>query len=154
MRKLLLPLDGSEFAEETLTSGLAQFPGERFVVILLRCIDLNERIDYSEDFLPQENLELQRHRRAEESYSKYLDDKAAVVRKNGHVVRTLVKTGAPVDLILFTARKENVDAILLTSHGRSGLKRLFNGSVTEGVARRAPCPVLILPHKEQEPSEA
>jgi nucleotide-binding universal stress UspA family protein len=150
MRKLLLPLDGSEFAEETLTSGLAHFANERFEVILLRCIDLNEPIDYSEDFLPQENLEKERHRKAENSYSKYLEEKATEVRKGGHLVTTLVKTGSPVELILLTARKEKVDCIVLTTHGRSGLKRLINGSVTEGVTRRSTCPVLILPPEERE----
>jgi universal stress protein A len=44
--------------------------------------------------------------------------------------------------IVRVARKENVDMIVMGTHGRSGLSRLILGSVAESVMRHAPCPVL------------
>lgn len=52
--------------------------------------------------------------------------------------------GAPVREIVDFARREDIDVIVMGSHGRTGLSRLLMGSVAEGVARRAPCPVLIV----------
>ncbi len=42
------------------------------------------------------------------------------------------------------AEKEDVDMIVITTHGRTGLKRMMIGSVAERVVRHAPCPVLTL----------
>jgi nucleotide-binding universal stress UspA family protein len=52
--------------------------------------------------------------------------------------------GPPADTILKTAEEENVEMIVMGTHGRSGFKRLVMGSVAEAVVRKAPCPVLTL----------
>jgi universal stress protein A len=52
--------------------------------------------------------------------------------------------GAAVEELLEFAKRENVDLIVMGSHGRTGLPRLLMGSVAEGVTRRAKCPVLIV----------
>ena len=52
--------------------------------------------------------------------------------------------GGPIHEIVDFAEREHVDLIVMGSHGRTGLARLLMGSVAEGVARRAPCPVLIV----------
>jgi nucleotide-binding universal stress UspA family protein len=52
--------------------------------------------------------------------------------------------GGPVHEIVAFAEREHIDLIVMGSHGRTGLARLLMGSVAEGVARRAPCPVLIV----------
>jgi nucleotide-binding universal stress UspA family protein len=56
----------------------------------------------------------------------------------------VVRTGKPVPVILRAATKLSVSLIVLSSHGRSGLKRLLLGSTAEQVIRLAPCPVLVL----------
>jgi nucleotide-binding universal stress UspA family protein len=62
--------------------------------------------------------------------------------------------GSPVTEILEFAERENVDLIIMASHGRTGLSRLLMGSIAEGVMRKAPCPVLIVrqPAAEQQPA--
>jgi nucleotide-binding universal stress UspA family protein len=52
--------------------------------------------------------------------------------------------GSPVNEIVQFAERENVDLIVMGSHGRTGLSRLLMGSIAEGVMRKAPCPVLIV----------
>jgi nucleotide-binding universal stress UspA family protein len=52
--------------------------------------------------------------------------------------------GGPIHEIVAFAGREHIDLIVMGSHGRTGLARLLMGSVAEGVARRAPCPVLIV----------
>ena len=75
--------------------------------------------------------------------------------------------GVPVDAsavagycpgaIYEAAAKKGADLIVLSTHGRTGLRRAFIGSVAEGTVRHAACPVLILPsfarEKKRGPSE-
>lgn len=52
--------------------------------------------------------------------------------------------GSPATAIVFLAEKENVDMIVMPTHGRTGLLRLLMGSVAEEVVRKAKCPVLTV----------
>jgi len=61
-------------------------------------------------------------------------------------VRARIRTGECVGQIVGEARDTKSGLIVMGTHGRSGFQRLVLGSVTEGVLRRAPCPVLTMPH--------
>ena len=52
--------------------------------------------------------------------------------------------GDPGHVVAELAERENADLIVLTSHGRTGIKRILIGSVAERVTRLAHCPVLVL----------
>jgi universal stress protein A len=52
--------------------------------------------------------------------------------------------GAPIDRILDLAESEQVDLIVIGTHGRRGLDRVLMGSVAEAIVRRAKCPVLAV----------
>lgn len=58
--------------------------------------------------------------------------------------RLIVRVGTPAEEILATAKEENVDAIIIASHGRTGLAKIVFGSVAQRVVRRAECPVLTM----------
>jgi nucleotide-binding universal stress UspA family protein len=66
------------------------------------------------------------------------------------VDRLLVRHGTPFAEITDAARTLNVDLIILTTHGYTGLKHVFMGSTAERVVRHAPCPVLTVREKEHE----
>ncbi len=54
-------------------------------------------------------------------------------------------TGTPWDQIVSTAREDaRIDLIVMGSHGRTGIKRAWIGSVAERVVRHAPCAVLVV----------
>ena len=63
----------------------------------------------------------------------------------GVQVTALVFQGYPVEKILAEAEKWDVDLIVMGSHGHGILHNLLVGSVTDGVLRRATCPVLVVP---------
>jgi universal stress protein A len=52
--------------------------------------------------------------------------------------------GVPFQEILETAKNQQVDLIIMGTHGRTGLHHMLLGSVTEKVVRLAPCPVLTV----------
>ena len=61
-----------------------------------------------------------------------------------------MRLGKPADEIVRYAREHDVDLIVMGTHGREGVARVFIGSVAETVVRRAACPVLTLHHPEHE----
>jgi nucleotide-binding universal stress UspA family protein len=63
---------------------------------------------------------------------------------------TFVRKGAPPTEITSAARELEADLIIISTHGRTGLSRMFVGSTTEKVVRSAPCPVLIVRECERE----
>lgn len=65
-------------------------------------------------------------------------------RETGVRVSFLVWTGDPGESIVSAAEAENVDLVVVGTHGRGTLGRLLLGSVSEHVVRNAPCPVLIV----------
>jgi nucleotide-binding universal stress UspA family protein len=60
-------------------------------------------------------------------------------------VTPLVRTGDPADEIVAAAREWGADLIVVGTHGRRGIGRMFLGSVAETVLRHAPCAVLVIP---------
>ena len=70
-------------------------------------------------------------------------------------VEHVLEEGDPATGILQVAQERSCDLIVMGSHGRTGLGRLFMGSVAEKVVRKAPCPVLTvkLPQHQEKPSE-
>jgi nucleotide-binding universal stress UspA family protein len=66
--------------------------------------------------------------------------------------QTAVLQGNAANCILEFAQKENMEGILMGTHGRRGFDRLVLGSTTDHVIRKAPCPVLVVPNaSERQP---
>jgi nucleotide-binding universal stress UspA family protein len=86
------------------------------------------------------DLHAQMRQEAENSLKKLADEAFL----NATNVRVLVKDGRPADVICKTAADEKADAIIIPSHGHSGLKHALLGSVAEKVVRHAPCSVLVV----------
>jgi nucleotide-binding universal stress UspA family protein len=72
------------------------------------------------------------------------DRVAKTLSSAGFTVTTSVVTGDARSVILDDAAEWHADLIVLGSHGRKGLGRFFLGSVSEAVARHAPCSVQIV----------
>ncbi len=71
------------------------------------------------------------------------------------VTQEQVESSAPAEVIVGYAGDENVDLIVMGTHGRRGVDRMLFGSVTEEVVRQAPCPVFtVQTGAEVAPGEA
>jgi universal stress protein A len=77
---------------------------------------------------------------AEKSLAGVLDPKWSAGRT---VIQAVVEGSPKVEIIQY-ARKQNIDLIVLSTHGRTGLSHVIMGSVAETVVRTAPCPVLTV----------
>jgi len=59
-------------------------------------------------------------------------------------ISAYVKRGVPYEEILREQEEKDIDLIVLSSHGRTGIRRMLIGSVAEKVTRAAKCPVLLV----------
>ncbi|MEK7237889.1 MAG: universal stress protein [Nitrospirota bacterium] len=74
----------------------------------------------------------------------YVEDIRKQSESEGIKAETFVREGETYQKITELAKEQNVGTIVMGSHGRTGLKRLLMGSVTEKVIGHAPCPVLVV----------
>jgi len=68
----------------------------------------------------------------------------------GLEVEELIVHGEAAAEIVRVAKERNVDLIVVSSHGRTGLGRIIFGSTAEAVVRHAPCPVLVVKASAEE----
>jgi nucleotide-binding universal stress UspA family protein len=138
---LLIPLDGSEMAEAALTTAmklgaLMQNPK----LLLLRAAEAHTFLGVN----PAE-AQVKVVREAEE----YLEGVAGRIRREGiGDVQASVWYGRAATSIVEAARFYEVDLIVMSTHGRSGLGRLILGSVAESVIRGTTTPILLVRRPE------
>jgi nucleotide-binding universal stress UspA family protein len=139
--KILIPLDGSDLAEEALGAAVPLARAFGAPVILLGVLDLTAGMYdvYSEAFSPVD-LRAQLETFLEAALARA---QAAVEREGLSASHTL-RVGVPPEEIAALAQEEGVDLIVMTTHGRKGLSHVLLGSVAERVIRTAPCPVLVV----------
>jgi nucleotide-binding universal stress UspA family protein len=144
----LVPLDGSERAEAILphVEDLAQ--RYNATVIFLQVIEPVPIVPSLEGAWPAlDPLELERPTREAEAYLTALRGE---FREKGIKARKYVAHGAVVETIINVAEREGADFIAMASHGRSGLARVFYGSVAAGILQRVDRPLLIIRSRGHE----
>ena len=70
---------------------------------------------------------------------------AAAELEKGLSIVTAITSGRVARQIVDYARRNNIDLIVVGTHGRTGVSHALLGSVAEAVTRRAPCRVLTVP---------
>jgi nucleotide-binding universal stress UspA family protein len=75
---------------------------------------------------------------------KQLDKRVAKARAAGTQAKGLLLEGTPHEQIVRAAKAKRADLLVMGTHGRSGLAKLFVGSVASRVVSAAPCPVLTV----------
>ncbi|MBF6614300.1 MAG: universal stress protein [Chloroflexi bacterium] len=83
----------------------------------------------------------------------YLQETAQQLRCKGHVVQTRLAHGDSAGEIVRSSEETHADLIVMTSHGRGGLNRLWVSSVATEVVRRAAVPVLLVNTRENNERE-
>lgn len=141
---ILVPLDGSTFGEISLPYALAlakQFDGK---VTLLRIVP-HPQVVLSEYTYESTDLFLELREGALREADEYLKAQQNSLRQQGYEVYYRVVEGENVaEWILGVADGADVDAIVMSTHGRSGIQRWVFGSVAEKVLRHARVPVLLV----------
>ena len=75
---------------------------------------------------------------------KQLDQRLARARKSGVRAKSVLAEGSAHEQIVRITKAKRADLVVMGTHGRSGLAKLFLGSVAGRVVAAAPCPVLTV----------
>ena len=142
-RSILVPLDGSAFAEQAIPVALTLAEGSGAKVTLARAWDpANYR--YSSELTPPLG-EVGARARDKLAAVEYLDTVAARVRPGTTVpIRVALIAGSAPEAIKECLTKEPHDLIVMTTHGLTGLSRAWIGSVADAVVRTVTAPVLLV----------
>ncbi|TMD67655.1 MAG: universal stress protein [Chloroflexi bacterium] len=139
-KRILVPLDGSERAEQALSVAARMARGSGGSVILVQVVDVAA---FTYGYLTPPLVESHIETNLNEA-RKYLTDVAAFALFNGVPTEIHVPFGSVTSQILSVADSSQADSIVLTSQGYSGVTRWVLGSVAEYVVRHASLPVLLL----------
>ncbi|MFT4947879.1 MAG: nucleotide-binding universal stress UspA family protein [Natronomonas sp.] len=139
--RVVVAFDGSDESKRALTYAIEQYPEAEIIAVYAVYPPLEVR-DSDPDELPAEL----------ENWSKHVDDHTEGVLdlavdhadERGVSITIGRAVGEPAEGIVEYADENEVDLIVMGSHGRDGLKRLVMGSVAETVARRAPTSVTVV----------
>lgn len=145
---ILVPLDGSKRAEKILPHVEKMANCFDAKMILLEVVApvyyvMDPQVSYLDI-----NLEETKYRLSEARA--YLETLAAEIESRGLKVEAYVEQGPVVDMIIQFARKKGTEIIAMASHGRSGLGRVFYGSVSAGVLQQVDRPILLVRSRDDE----
>lgn len=142
-KTILVPLDGSERAEAILPHVESLALSLKSIVILLY-VDGTENMMLGRDEVVDVNDFLEKRRARIKEKRAYLQNIVDRWRPVGIDARISIGRGSVVAGILDTAEGEKADLVAMASHGQSGSRRRFYGSVAVGVLNRIDRPLLLI----------
>jgi len=153
-KRLLVPLDGSRLSSRALpyaTEIARRFGAE---VILLRVVAPATPVAAPTGTVPGAasrsmaqmavQAAMQEERRNAAHARRYLSGKTWAIRSQDIEASYGVRIGDPAQTVRELSQEEHVDLVVMTTHGRSGLKRAIMGSVADAVVRESGRPVLVI----------
>jgi len=136
--RILLGIDGSQASEVALQTLIAMGQAQETEVGIMYVVEMWDVHVHVPKWLSAARREMwAKAREAIARASKTLDNA-------GFQVTTAIEEGDPRSELIDAASEWHADLVMVGSHGRTGLDRLLLGSVSEAVARHAPCSVQIV----------
>jgi len=139
-KRILVPVDASEQAHHAAEFVTEEFP--EAVVVFLHVINPADAGYSAQASLPSFSEEWYEQEQAKAE--NLFEELQELADEAGVDVETAVEVGKPVRTIVEYAENEEIDQIVMGSHGRSGVTRILLGSVAEAVVRRSPVPVTVV----------
>lgn len=141
IKKVLVPIDFSDYSKSALKYAVNFAKSFNAEIILVYVV---EPVIYPPDFsmgqIAMPSITTEWDDRAKDELQKLAKSEIKEIAN----VKTIIKTGKPFVEIIETAKEENIDLIIIATHGHSGVEHILFGSTAEKVVRKAPCPVLTL----------
>jgi nucleotide-binding universal stress UspA family protein len=148
--KILLAVDESPTSEEAVNvvGGRSWEPGTTVRVLHV----VEKFVPPAQELWYDAGGDLDRAREEVRGQAEELTDRVAGwLREQGLEAEAALRDGDPRSEIVEEAKEWGADLVVVGSHGRTGLKRVLLGSVSQAVVDHAPCPVeVIRPKGETE----
>jgi nucleotide-binding universal stress UspA family protein len=150
LRKILLPTDFSGCANYALAYAAAIARAAKATIVCVHVVEpIIPAVGYTGLAEPMPMADISEQ--LEDSAERELPQLAQSDQLHGLDVEEVIVHGDPAAEIVRVAEERDVDLIVVSSHGRTGLGRIIFGSTAEAVVRHAACPVLVVkPPQEEE----
>ena len=146
LHMILVPLDGPPCSKKALACALALANQLKASLLILHVVEL-----FPVDYCLGVQSAMEANRWQSEQAQAWLGQlRRQCASPSSASMEIMVTYGRPFREIARVARERNVDLIILSTHGYTGLKHLRLGSTAEKVVRHAPCPVLVVREQENE----
>ncbi len=142
LEHILVPLDGSLLAEAAIHY-IRRICASQSQICLLSVVQLP-----ATTFVPSEKCANKLDRILADARH-YLKEQANLLAEDGYHIETRTHLGDAATIIVEVARNQPADLIVMSTHGFSGLRDQELGGVTQQVLNTAPCPVFVIPSREQ-----
>ena len=140
-KKILIAIDSSEYSMKAAKKGLELVHQLKAEAALLYVVDKSKAMgNIDAGIMPEEALIVLK-KEAEESLAEFAK------MYNGNEILKFMPEGHPKEDILKTAEVWKADLIVMGTHGRTGLKHLLLGSISEYIVRHSKIPVMVVPSK-------
>lgn len=140
--RILLAIDGSKFSDAATHAVTAQAIPETTEVRVVHVVDIMENPFPA---MTAFDAEIEHAPNVQRNPAEALVEATAeLLRAAGLKATTAVEWGDPKSKIIDAAAEWHADLIVVGSHGRTGLERFLIGSVSDAVARYAPCSVEVV----------
>jgi len=147
-KKVLFCTDFSENADYAFDFAYGIAKRDEGLLYILHIIPYSSHQAYAESFINTEDLgKIQKA--VEEDIATNYKERYEKKIENGIACEFITKSGREDEEILTFAKQENVDIIVMGTHGKTGVEHVFFGSVAEKVLRHSPFPVFIIPCKKK-----
>lgn len=149
LQHVLVPLDGSPFAEQALqyAVSLVSETGKVTLLMVIEIPVIYSMVSPSPPILPGEMEDYETHRKKRLLRSQEYLNRIANELSVSKIDCKVINAPDPAETIVETARDQQVNAIVMSTHGRRGVSRWLMGSVTQKVLHAAPCPVFVVPNR-------
>lgn len=153
--RILVPLDGSSLSERALPVACVLARKFESQIILLRVLDIPTPTAPTSHLEEMMGWVREARQCALQEAQSYLETIQCELHEEGFGTRILLRDRSPAEDILDVACAEDIDLIVMSSHGKGGgLARWTFGSVAERVARHSLCPVLLVRQEPETESES
>ncbi|MEG3225001.1 MAG: universal stress protein UspA [Methanobacteriales archaeon Met13] len=145
-KKILLPTDGSKYAEKAGEHAIWIADKSISEIVVLNVIDSSYLKSLPQDDLKKdwEKALDQEGKEAVKKFSDMLESRQCEGYCKNVMLTPKIKEGKPAEMIIKTIGEENIDLVVMGASGKHGLNRFIMGSVSERVTRSAKCPVLVV----------
>jgi nucleotide-binding universal stress UspA family protein len=152
VKTIVVGYDGSEASELALerVAELALALGAKVVVTSVETPVAPEAALAGGYGVPATAIDVEGQQQAREERDRMLARARGYFEQRGIAAEVTAPSGQPVDEIIDVAERHAADLIVVGTHEPGLLERLFRGSVSQGVARKAHCDVLVV-HPEGKP---
>lgn len=143
IKNIICTTDFSDISDHAIPYGIALSKEFASKLYLCHAIDLTSIAMYGEAVVALQEQENRMTEYAQERLNALIGDKV-------EGWEPLITAGPTADEIVRVSFEKQADLVVSSTHGRSGLKRLILGSVTERLMRTLPCPLLVIPSPERD----